>query len=249
LSILACVFAPSPLTVVAAVAAVLALINSCLAVASVATGTNCTLSGLFLMLGKSIASALESSGMDKKKAQDIGDSVAGLLGTISLSFLGDPAILAQLFAGIGRSCGMSDNSAYIFAAVMAAIAMIMMMVVCFRAGGMSSVTSIVGKLGGAEQLTRVAGAIDSAVSCAVCASQAAQASYGIYSSKVQSDAISAESVAARVRAFIERLRGLQSNDTKDLKEYVSVLKSMTSSANEIVKTMCRAKDVAFQQMA
>ncbi|WP_242641556.1 hypothetical protein, partial [Candidatus Ichthyocystis sparus] len=249
LSILACVVAPSPLTIVAAIAAVLAMVNSFLAVASVATGTSCTLSSLFLMLGQLIASALESSGMDEKKAKDIGDTVAGLFGTISLSFLGDPAILAQFFSGVGRSCGMSDDSAYIFAAVMAAIAMVVMMVVCFRAGGLNSLKSIVDKLGGFEQLSRVAGAIDSAVSSAVCASQLAQSSYGIYSSKMQCDAMTAESDVSRIRAFIQELRGLQDNDTKDLKEYAKALTEITKCANETVKSMCRAKDVAFQHMA
>uniref|UniRef100_UPI001F5F3FAC hypothetical protein n=1 Tax=Candidatus Ichthyocystis hellenicum TaxID=1561003 RepID=UPI001F5F3FAC len=229
--------------------AVLAMVNSFLAVASVATGANCTLSALFSMLGQSIATALESSGMDENKAKALGDTVAGILGTVSLSFLGDPYILAQFFNGLGRVCGMSEEAAYVFAAVMAAIAMVVMMVVCFRAGGMSSVKSIVDKLGGVEQLLRFAGAIDSAVSGAVCTSQAAQSCYGIYVSKVQNDATKAEAIVAEIRAFIEQVRGWQGNDTKDLKEYVNTLKSITESANETIKAMCRAKDVAFQHMA
>ncbi|WP_092487789.1 hypothetical protein [Candidatus Ichthyocystis hellenicum] len=249
LAVLACVVAPSPVTILAAIAAVFALVNSCLAVASAATGTNCTFSGLFLKLGEAIASALKSGGMDEKKARDIGDTLAGLLGTLSLAFLGDPSILAQFFGGAARACGMSDEAAAIFAAVMAAIAMIAMMVVCFRAGGLSSMTSIVGKLGGVEQLARFAGVVDSAVSCTVCASQAAQSSYGIYASKMQCDAVTAEAVVAKVRAFIEQLRGWQASDNRDLREYVNTLKSVTSVANETVKAMCSARDVAFQQMA
>ncbi|WP_092487783.1 YopB/SseC family type III secretion system translocon subunit [Candidatus Ichthyocystis hellenicum] len=249
LSVLACVVAPSPVTIIAAIASVLALVNSCLAVASVATGENCTLSGGFLMLGKAIATSLESSGMDEKKAQDIGDTVAGLLGTVSLAFLGDPSILGQFFSGVAKSCGMSDNAAYIFSTVMTAVAMLVMMVVCFKAGGLSSIGSIVDRLGGVGQLTRFAGAIDTAVNGMVCASQGVQSCYGIYAAKKQSDVSVAESLVMVVRAFIQRLRGMQDNDTRDLKEYAKTLGDISKSANEMVKAMCRAEDVAFQQMA
>ncbi|WP_092487073.1 YopB/SseC family type III secretion system translocon subunit [Candidatus Ichthyocystis hellenicum] len=249
LAVLACVVAPSPVTVIAAIAAVLALVNSCLAVASTATGVNCTFGGLFSMCGKAIADSLASSGMDRKKADDLGDAIAGFLGTASLAFLADPSILVQLFSGLGRVCGMSDSAAYIMAAVMAAIAMIVMMVVCFRAGGLGSVSSIAGKLGGAEHLVRVAGAVDSAVGSAVSASQVAQSCYGIYAAQVQSVAIKAEAMVMYVRSFIQMIRGQQVSDNKDLRDYAKTLTDMTKTANDTVKAMCRAKDVAFQQMA
>ncbi|WP_092487332.1 hypothetical protein [Candidatus Ichthyocystis hellenicum] len=248
LAVLACVVAPSPATIICAVAAVLALVNSFLSIASSFSHKDVTLGGLFAKLAGVIKAALIKSGMDKDHAKAVGDSLAGVVGIFTGAFFGDPGILGQFFEGSAEACGMKASAAAIFAMVMTIVVMIVMMVVFFRAGAVKGLSTIADKLGGVVRLKNMVGAAEHAVAGFSSAAQGTSSAYTIYQSEKTAEYLTAQALADMVRAFIAEVRGLQSNSNNDFRECVSAMKKITETANATVKSFCAAKDAAFVRM-
>ncbi|WP_092411363.1 hypothetical protein [Candidatus Ichthyocystis sparus] len=248
LAVLACVVAPSPATVICAVAAVLALVNSFLSIASSFSHKDVTLGGLFAKLASVIKAALIKSGMDKDHAKAVGDSLAGVVGIFTGAFLGDPSILGRFFEGSAEACGMKASAAAIFAMVMTIVVMIVMMVVFFRAGAVKGLSTIADKLGGVVRLKNMVEAVEHAVTGFSSAAQGTSSAYTIYQSEETYKYLKAQALVDMVRAFIAEVRGLQANSNNDFRECVSTMKKVTETANTTVKSFCAAKDAAFVRM-
>ncbi|WP_141663163.1 type III secretion system translocon subunit SctE [Candidatus Ichthyocystis sparus] len=252
-AIAAAVLTASPQMIIAAIAAVMGLVNSGLSIVSEITGEDVTFTGVLRRMAEGIEESLIEAGMSIEKAESVAKMLAGATGIATGLFLGDPGVIALFFEGAGQSAGMSESWARIFGVVMSFIAMIALAGATMNVGGVAAstgtvVSSVAGIFGSVDDVSKLASISDDIAKAVQAGVQATQAGYGMYQAKRQHDATLIQAEVSEIKGFLEALRNIQTLEEDMLEDLVSHLKEMQEMANESVQSILRSSGSAFRSM-
>ncbi|WP_092402978.1 MULTISPECIES: hypothetical protein [Candidatus Ichthyocystis] len=253
IAIAAAVLVPSPATIIAAISAIMGLINSGLSIASQVSGEDITFSGMLRQMAEGIKVSLVKDGMDSEKAEGVAKAIAGTTGIVTGMFLGDPKVLSMYFEGIAQSMGMTQSGAQIFGMIMSFIVMIALMGVTMNAGGAisstaTSVSAATTYLGSVDDVSKFAQMSADISQIAQVGLQVGQAGYAMYQAKTQYDKAKIKADLTKMRGFLNAMRDSRKREQDMMKQLITHMAEMQELTNQTIQSALKSSGVAFRNM-